>query len=58
MKSIERILFKIAVVHMIMLVGIQLLFHYVHIEPYVSKTVRYEGVNQIKIEEWIETFKN
>jgi hypothetical protein len=58
MKSFERILFKIIIVHIVLLIGIQLMFHFVHIEPYVSKAVRYEGVNQIKIEEWIETFTN
>ncbi|MED4551068.1 DUF5359 family protein, partial [Bacillus licheniformis] len=26
-------------------------------EPYLSKVVQYEGVNNMKIGEWIETFK-
>ncbi|MFN2745570.1 MULTISPECIES: YpfB family protein [Bacillus] len=57
MKTIERILLKILIVQGLILLCVQLLFHFSKAEPYLSKVVQYEGVNKMKIGEWIETFK-
>ncbi|MCY8520914.1 YpfB family protein [Bacillus atrophaeus] len=57
MKTFERLLVKLLFVQAVILIGVQCLFHYQHIEPYVSKAVRYEGVDKMEIEEWIETLK-
>ena len=57
MKTIERLLFKILVVQTVILISVQLLFHFSKAEPYLSKVVQYEGVNNMKIDDWIETFK-
>lgn len=57
MKTIERLLFKILVVQTVILISVRLLFHFSKAEPYLSKVVQYEGVNNMKIGEWIETFK-
>ncbi|MDA1475341.1 YpfB family protein [Bacillus changyiensis] len=57
MKTFERLLFKILILQSVILIGVQLLFHFSQAEPYLSKVVQYEGVNKLNIEEWIETFK-
>ncbi|ASB88685.1 YpfB family protein [Bacillus sonorensis] len=57
MKTFERILIKILVVQGMILLCVQLLYHFSQTEPYLSKVVQYEGVNKMNIGEWIETFK-
>ncbi|MEC0494639.1 YpfB family protein [Bacillus glycinifermentans] len=57
MKTFERLLLKLLVVQGIVLLCVQLLFHFSQAEPYLSKVVQYEGVNKTNIGEWIETFK-
>ncbi|MDU0070903.1 MULTISPECIES: DUF5359 family protein [Bacillus] len=57
MKTFERLLLKLLVVQGVVLLCVQLLFHFSQAEPYLSKVVQYEGVNKTNIGEWIETFK-
>lgn len=57
MKTFERLLLKLLVVQGIVLLCVQVLFHFSQAEPYLSKVVQYEGVNKTNIGEWIETFK-
>ncbi|MEC3608982.1 YpfB family protein [Bacillus glycinifermentans] len=57
MKTFERLLLKLLVVQGVILLCVQLLFHFSQAEPYLSKVVQYEGVNKTNIGEWIETFK-
>ncbi|ATH92193.1 MULTISPECIES: YpfB family protein [Bacillus] len=57
MKTFERLLLKLLIVQGVVLLSVQLLFHFSQAEPYLSKVVQYEGVNKTNIGEWIETFK-
>ncbi|MCY7782686.1 MULTISPECIES: YpfB family protein [unclassified Bacillus (in: firmicutes)] len=58
MKTFERLLIKLLFIQAIILLGVQFLFHYQHIEPYVSKVIQYEGVDKMKGNDRIETFKH
>ncbi|RJS57054.1 hypothetical protein CJ481_14755 [Bacillus subtilis] len=58
MKTFERLLTKILFIQAIILLGVQFLFHYQHIEPYVSKVIQYEGVDKLEENSRIETFKH
>ncbi|MDO8225518.1 YpfB family protein [Bacillus cabrialesii] len=58
MKTFERLLMKILFIQAIILLGVQFLFHYQHIEPYVSKVIQYEGVDKLEENSRIETFKH
>ncbi|TDY52656.1 YpfB family protein [Bacillus subtilis] len=58
MKTFERLLIKLLFIQAIILLGIQFLFHYQHIEPYVSKVIQYEGVDKMEENNRIETFKH
>ncbi|MDR4435520.1 YpfB family protein [Bacillus tequilensis] len=58
MKTFERLLVKILFIQAIILLGVQVLFHYQHIEPYVSKVIQYEGVDKMEESNRIETFKH
>lgn len=48
MKTFERLLIKLLFIQAIILFGVQFLFHYQHIEPYVSKVIQYEGVDNME----------
>ncbi|CAN2250703.1 YpfB family protein [Bacillus vallismortis] len=57
MKTFERLLIKLLFIQVIILLGVQFLFHYEHIEPYVSKVIQYEGVDKMEENKRVETFK-
>ncbi|MGG3925718.1 YpfB family protein [Metabacillus fastidiosus] len=56
MKRFEGILIKLLVIHFIILICSQLIIQEPKIQPYLSRVVKYEGVNKITISEWLETF--
>ncbi|MED4646099.1 YpfB family protein [Bacillus inaquosorum] len=58
MKTFERLLIKILFIQAIILLSVQFLFRYQHIEPYVSKVIQYEGVDNMEGDNKIETFKH
>ncbi|AXC53369.1 YpfB family protein [Bacillus sp. FSL K6-1560] len=58
MKTFERLLIKLLFIQAIILFGVQFLFHYQHIEPYISKVIQYEGVDNMEGDNKIETFKH
>ncbi|MBJ7571198.1 YpfB family protein [Bacillus halotolerans] len=58
MKTFERLLLKLLFIQVVILLGIQFLFHYQHIEPYVSKVIQYEGVDKMEVNDWVETFNH
>ncbi|MEC2110940.1 YpfB family protein [Bacillus stercoris] len=58
MKTFERLLIKLVFIQAIILLGVQFLFHYQHIEPYVSKVIQYEGVDKMAENNRVETFKH
>ncbi|CAN2248814.1 conserved hypothetical protein [Bacillus subtilis] len=58
MKTFERLLIKILFIQAIILLSVQFLFHYQHIEPYVSKVIQYEGVDNMEGDNKIETFEH
>lgn len=53
----ERWLFKAALIQLILLLAVQVTLHLTKGELFLSKVVQYEGVNNMSIEDWIETFK-
>ncbi|XAZ36813.1 YpfB family protein [Bacillus velezensis] len=57
MKTFERLLVKLVCIQLIILGAVQSLLHYQPIEPYISKAVKYEGVDKMEKKEWIETVK-
>ncbi|PJZ01017.1 MULTISPECIES: YpfB family protein [Bacillus] len=57
MRTFERLLIKLLFIQVIILLGVQFLFHYEHIEPYVSKVIQYEGVDKMEKNKRVETFK-
>ncbi|AFZ91192.1 MULTISPECIES: YpfB family protein [Bacillus] len=57
MKTFERLLVKLVCIQLIILGAVQFLLHYQPIEPYISKAVKYEGVDKMEKKEWIETVK-
>ncbi|KMK70592.1 hypothetical protein ACJ64_10635 [Bacillus safensis] len=57
MKTMERWLLKVVFIQLILLLTVQITLHLTKGELFLSKVVRYEGVNNMSIEEWIETFK-
>ncbi|MBW4849889.1 YpfB family protein [Bacillus safensis] len=57
MKTMERWLLKVVFIQLILLLTVQITLHLTKGELFLSKVVQYEGVNNISIEEWIETFK-
>ncbi|XYJ23546.1 YpfB family protein [Bacillus velezensis] len=48
MKTFERLLVKLVCIQLIILGAVQFLLHYQPIEPYISKTVKYEGVDKME----------
>lgn len=57
MKKMERWLLKVVLIQLVLLLAVQITLHLTKGELFLSKVVQYEGVNNISIEEWIETFK-
>ncbi|MGG0641268.1 DUF5359 family protein [Bacillus altitudinis] len=57
MKTMERWLFKAVLIQLILLLAVQITLHLTKGELFLSKVVLYEGVNNMSIEDWIETFK-
>lgn len=54
-KTVERILIKLAIIHFILLIAIQFVFHELNILPEIHKIVFYEGVEKIEYSEIVET---
>ncbi|WLR43754.1 DUF5359 family protein [Bacillus carboniphilus] len=51
MKQFERILLKLAFLHLILVIIVQFIFQFPAVSPYMSKVFLYEGiVNQEQIE--------
>jgi SUMO ligase MMS21 Smc5/6 complex component len=55
MKAVERILIKLAIVHFILLLTVQFVFHELNILPELHKIVFYEGVEKMEYSEIVET---
>ncbi|TMU86739.1 hypothetical protein FGG79_00905 [Bacillus sp. BHET2] len=55
MKSIERILIKLAIIHFILLIAVQFVFHELNVLPELHKIVFYEGVEKMEYSEIVET---
>ncbi|KSU63488.1 cytidylate kinase [[Bacillus] enclensis] len=58
MRAIERILIKLAIIHFILLLAIQFVFHELNILPELHKIVFYEGVEKMEYSEIVETISN
>ncbi|OIU71219.1 YpfB family protein [Rossellomorea aquimaris] len=58
MKAVERILIKLAIIHFILLLAIQLVFHELNVLPELHKIVFYEGVEKMEYSEIIETISS
>ena len=57
MKTMERWLLKVVLIQLVLLLTVQITLHLTKGELFLSKVVQNEGVNNMSIEEWIETFK-
>ncbi|MFY4775960.1 DUF5359 family protein [Metabacillus sp. RGM 3146] len=57
MKRLENILIKVVFFQLAILLISQILIQTASVQPYISKVIRYEGVNKLTISEWLETFK-
>jgi hypothetical protein len=57
-KAIERILIKLAFIHFILLLVIQMAFHAFQVLPEMNKLAFYEGVNKQEHAEIIEVLNN
>ncbi|WP_342490553.1 DUF5359 family protein [Bacillus sp. FSL L8-0167] len=57
MKTMERWLLKVVLIQLVLLLTVQITLHLTKGELFLSKVVQYEGVNNMSIKEWIETFK-
>ncbi|BCB04552.1 YpfB family protein [Bacillus sp. KH172YL63] len=55
MKTIERILIKLAIIHFILLIVVQVLFQETDMIPSLHKIVFYEGVEKMEYSEIVET---
>ena len=55
MKTVERILIKLAIIHFILLIAVQFVFHQLNILPELHKIVFYEGVEKMEYSEIVET---
>ncbi|PFA70017.1 hypothetical protein CN378_01540 [Bacillus sp. AFS015802] len=55
MKTVERILIKLAIMHFILLIAVQFVFHQLNILPELHKIVFYEGVDKMEYSEIVET---
>ncbi|MCR8846963.1 YpfB family protein [Rossellomorea sp. SC111] len=55
MKTVERILIKLAIIHVILLITVQFVFHQLNLLPEIHKLVFYEGVEKMEYSEIVET---
>ncbi|WP_034758307.1 YpfB family protein [Rossellomorea vietnamensis] len=55
MKRVERILIKLAIIHVILLIAVQFEFHQLNVLPELHKLVFYEGVEKMEYSEIVET---
>lgn len=58
MKRVENVLIKVVFFQLVILLISQVLIQASSVQPYISKVIRYEGVNKQTISEWLETFKH
>ncbi len=58
LKTVERILIKLAIVHFILLIAVQFMVHQLNILPELHKIVFYEGVEKMEYSEIVETLTN
>jgi Family of unknown function (DUF5359) len=58
MSAVERILIKLAIIHFILLLAIQFIFHELNVLPELHKIVFYEGVEKMEYSEIIETISS
>lgn len=58
MKRFERILIKLAIIQFVFLLIAQILLQYSPITPYITRMIKYEGVDKSKSTQIIETFHN
>ncbi|MFC7783522.1 YpfB family protein [Rossellomorea sp. GCM10028870] len=54
-KSVERILINLVIIHFILLIAVQFAFHQLNIFPELHKIVFYEGVEKMEYSEIVET---
>ncbi|WP_299739573.1 YpfB family protein [uncultured Rossellomorea sp.] len=54
-KSVERIIIKLVIIHFILLIAVQFVFHQLNIFPELHKIVFYEGVEKMEYSEIVET---
>ncbi|OXS58664.1 hypothetical protein B0G93_11369 [Bacillus sp. V-88] len=54
-KRVERILIKLAIIHVILLIAVQFVFHQLNVLPELHKLVFYEGVEKMEYSEIVET---
>ncbi|WP_154669791.1 DUF5359 family protein [Bacillus niameyensis] len=48
MRTLDRILLKLVLVHLVFLIVVQLSFHHVSLFEYTNKLIQYEGVSGIE----------
>lgn len=56
MKRVERIIIKLLLIHLFLLIIAQIFLKQDDVRPFLSKAIRYEGVGNMTITEWVETF--
>ena len=56
MKSIERILMKVVIVHFLFLIFTQIFFHKLNAFPELKELSQYEGVSNDNFTQLLETF--
>ncbi|MTH52195.1 hypothetical protein GKZ89_02165 [Bacillus mangrovi] len=57
MKRAEKLVWGLIIFHLAVLIAAQAVLQHTGIKPYLSKAIRYEGVNRMTVPEWLETFK-
>ncbi|WP_175991187.1 YpfB family protein [Bacillus sp. Marseille-Q1617] len=55
MKAVERILIKLVMIHFVLLLAVQFVFHELNILPELHKIIFYEGVEKMEYSEIVET---
>lgn len=56
MKTIERIMIKLAITQFLFLVLAQVVFHHFDLLPELKEITQYEGVTENNFSEFLETF--
>jgi hypothetical protein len=57
LKKVERVLIKIVIIQFIFLFLTQLFFHQMDVFPQIKQLTKYEGVNENKYTEILQTFQ-